>query len=122
MWISDLLGSCNIHETDMAMKDPVPQYTDVITRIRDLYPNFSYIHVVEPRVDGSTTRVAVSSHEASQSDFIHDLWSPRPLISVGAFDRKLGLEVAEKKGYLIAYGRPFISNVSCSLYHSVALF
>ncbi|KIM82855.1 hypothetical protein PILCRDRAFT_7744 [Piloderma croceum F 1598] len=95
---------------DMAMKDPVPQYTDVITRIRDLYPDFSYIHVVEPRVDGSTTRNAVNSHQASQSDLIRDLWAPRPFISVGAFDRKLGLEVAEKKGHLIAYGRPFISN------------
>jgi NADPH2 dehydrogenase len=101
-----------MYQTDMAMKDPVPQFTDVITRIRDLYPNFSYIHVIEPRVDGSTTRDAVNALEASQSDFIHDLWAPRPFISVGAFDRKLGLEVAEKKGHLIAYGRPFISNVS----------
>jgi len=95
---------------DMGMKDPVPQFTHVITHIRDLYPDFSYIHVIEPRVDGSTTRDAVASHEASQSDFIHDLWAPRPLISVGAFDRELGLEVAEKKGHLIAYGRPFIAN------------
>ena len=105
-------GSCNIYQTDMAMKDPVPQFTNVITRIRDLYPNFSYIHIIEPRVDGLITRDAVNSHEVSQSDFIHDLWAPRPLISSGAFDRKLGLEVAEKKGHLIAYGRPFISNVS----------
>ena len=100
------------YQIDMAMKDPVQQFTDVITRIRDLYPGFSYIHIVEPRVDGSTTRDAVAPREASQSDFIHDLWAPRPLISAGAFDRKLGLEVAEKKGHLIAYGRPFISNVS----------
>lgn len=95
---------------DMAMKDPVPQFTHIITRIRDLYPDFSYIHVIEPRVDGVATRDAVSSHEANQRDFIHDLWAPRPLISVGAFDRKLGLEVSEKKGHLIAYGRPFLAN------------
>ena len=101
-----------MYQTDMAMKDPVPQFTDVITRIRDLYPDFSYIHLVEPRIDGHITRDAINSRETNQSDFIHDLWAPRPLISAGGFDRKLGLEVAEKKGHLIAYGRPFIANVS----------
>jgi NADPH2 dehydrogenase len=96
----------------MAMKDPVPQFTHVISRIRDLYPDFSYIHVIEPRVDGSVSRDTASLQETDQNDFIHKLWAPRPLISVGAFDRELGLEAAEKKGHLIAYGRPFVANVS----------
>jgi len=55
---------------DMEMKDPVPQFTDVITRIRDLYPDFSYIHIVEPRIDGHISRDAISSRETSQSDLV----------------------------------------------------
>ena len=58
------------NQTDMAMKDPVPQFTDVITRIRDLYPDFSYIHIVEPRIDGHISRDAISSRETSQSDLV----------------------------------------------------
>lgn len=100
----------------MSMKDPVPQFTHIISSIRDLYPDFAYIHIVEPRVDGWATRDDVPQGQVNQSDFIHDLWAPKPIISVGAFDRELGLEVAEKKGHLIAYGRPFISNVSLFVY------
>ena len=58
------------NQTDMEMKDPVPQFTDVITRIRDLYPDFSYIHIVEPRIDGHISRDAISSRETSQSDLV----------------------------------------------------
>ena len=94
----------------MGMEDPVPQYTHVVTRIRELYPELAYIHVIEPRADGDATREVVNASQSNQ--FIHDLWAPRPLISVGAFDRELGLAVAEKEGHLIAYGRPFLANVS----------
>jgi NADPH2 dehydrogenase len=104
-------AECDIYQTDMGMKDPVPQFTHIITSIRDRYPDVSYIHIVEPRVDATFTRESISSHEVDESDVLHDLWAPRPLISAGAYDRKLGLEVAEKEGHLIAYGRPFIANV-----------
>lgn len=33
------------------------------------------------------------------------------MVSAGGFDRELGMDVAERKGRLIAYGRSFISNV-----------
>lgn len=96
----------------MAMKDPVPQFTHLISQIRDAYPEFAYLHVVEPRVDGNTSRDVVPSSQLEEGNLIHDLWAPKPFISAGAFDRESALDVAEQKGHLIAFGRPFIANVS----------
>lgn len=99
------------------MTNPVPQYTHLISTIRDLYPDFAYLHVVEPRVDGSaerTVRETVPVNQLEQRDTLHALWAPKPLISAGGYDRELGLDAAQKAGQLVAYGRLFISNVSLS--------
>lgn len=101
--------------TDMGSMDPFPQFAHVISHIRDLHPKFAYIHVIEPRVDGSITRSATNK-EAAESDALLKLWSPRPIISAGAYDRESGLKAANEKGYLVAYGRHFISNVSPRCY------
>ena len=45
------------------------------------------------------------------NEFIRTLWAPRPLISAGAYTRDTAIQVAETKGDLIAFGRPFIGNV-----------
>lgn len=50
--------------------------------------------------------------QLQSNDFLREIWSPRPVITAGGYDRDLALEVAEAKGDLIAFGRPFISNVS----------
>ena len=92
------------------MKDPVAQFSDVVTRIRDLHPSFSYIHLVEPRVDGTTDRVEVPLRHSN--DFIRKIWAPRPLISAGGYNLEIAKDVAESKGDLIAFGRRFIANVS----------
>lgn len=50
------------------------------------------------------------------NDFIREIWAPRPLITAGGYTRDLALEVAETKGDLIGFGRPFIPNVrECSV-------
>lgn len=54
------------------------------------------------------------------NDFIRSLWSPRPLISAGRYTREMALDVAEQTGQLIAFGRPFISNVSSSTQATVS--
>lgn len=41
---------------DMRMADPIPTFTYLITRIAELYPNFAFIHVVEPRISGNLDR------------------------------------------------------------------
>ena len=93
----------------MGMKDPVPQFSHVVSRIRDLHPNLSYIHVVESRIDGSLE----SDVPAGQSnDFIRKIWGSRPLISAGGYERQDAIDAADNKNVLVAFGRHFIANVS----------
>lgn len=96
----------------MGMTNPEPQFAHLISSIRDLYPGFAYLHVLEPRVDGWTDRETISTIQVKERDALHAIWAPKPLISAGGYDRELGLDVAQKTGQLVAYGRLFISNVS----------
>ncbi|KZP30039.1 FMN-linked oxidoreductase [Athelia psychrophila] len=95
---------------DMGMTNPEPQFTHLINAIRTLYPDFAYLHVLEPRVDGWADRETISAHQVTERDALHALWAPKPLISAGGYDREMGVDVAQKTGQLVAYGRLFISN------------
>jgi NADPH2 dehydrogenase len=93
------------------MSDPKPTFSYIVSQLRDKYPSLGYVHLVEPRVQGIFT---VDHPSEESNDFLREIWAPRPLISAGGYTRELSLEVAEKKGDLIAFGRPFIANVSTS--------
>jgi NADPH2 dehydrogenase len=41
--------------TDMRFDDPKLTYTYLVSELHDRYPELAYLHVVEPRVDGSQT-------------------------------------------------------------------
>ncbi|KII91971.1 hypothetical protein PLICRDRAFT_154156 [Plicaturopsis crispa FD-325 SS-3] len=97
-------------QEDMGMKDPVPTFSYYVRRLRDLYPDLAYIHVVEPRVDASESREPGDIQEWQSNDFIRNIWAPLPLVSAGAYTRESGIQTADEKGDLIAYGRPFIAN------------
>ncbi|KDQ53948.1 hypothetical protein JAAARDRAFT_209710 [Jaapia argillacea MUCL 33604] len=75
--------------------------------LRDLYPDLAYLHITEPRVGSGEDREA---QPGESNDFISDIWSPRPLATAGGYTRDLAIEVADKTGDLIAFGRQFISN------------
>ncbi|EIN05588.1 FMN-linked oxidoreductase [Punctularia strigosozonata HHB-11173 SS5] len=94
---------------DMRMDDPIPQYTHFVTSLKDAHPDLAYIHVVEPRVNGSED-IPGGPPKGESNDFIRNIWSPRPLISAGGYNRSIALRVAEKKRDLIAFGRHYISN------------
>ncbi|KAG5651136.1 hypothetical protein H0H81_009747 [Sphagnurus paluster] len=97
----------------MGMSDPKPQFGYFVEELRKRFPNLAYVHVVEPRVNGYTD---ISIPEGHSNDFIREIWgsgdgpNDRRLISAGGYKRANGIEVADKKGDLIAYGRPFIAN------------
>lgn len=97
--------------SDMRMKDPIPTYSYVVKTIKELYPKFAYISVCEPRVVGASTLDA-NIETTDSNDFIRDIWSPRPLIVAGGFDRESAIERADSTGELIAFGRRYTSNVS----------
>ncbi|KAI0647402.1 FMN-linked oxidoreductase [Trametes meyenii] len=92
---------------EMRMKDPIPQFTYLVTKLREQYPDLAYIHVVEAGVLGF---IDVDSAEEESNDFIRDIWLPRPLVSAGRYSRESALARAEKTGELIGFGRLFIAN------------
>ncbi|KAL1752240.1 hypothetical protein FB107DRAFT_220310 [Schizophyllum commune] len=94
----------------MGMADPVPQFSHFVSQLVARHPALAYVHVVEARVNGYMTVPPEEYDPRKSNDFIRKLWAPRPLISCGAYSRELALEIAKKKGDLIAVGRPWISN------------
>ena len=106
----------------MRMKDPLPTFTHLVSEIKKRWPDLAYIHVTEPRQNEllsenalleETVKARVVDVDISGSnDRLREIWAPRPYISCGGYDRALGIKTAEERGDLIAYGRPFIANVS----------
>jgi NADPH2 dehydrogenase len=105
----------------MQFDHPKPTYTHLVTELRDRYPELAYLHVVEPRVDGSETVETIK--EGYSNDFIRDIWGDRRLISAGGYTRETALAAAEEKGDLIAFARPYIANpdLPYRLLHGIAL-
>lgn len=99
----------------MAMADPKPTFSYVVSKLRNQHPDLAYIHVVEPRSQGTEVLESDSVPKGHDNDFIREIWSPRPLLSAGGYTRELALEAAEKKGDIIAFSRAFIANVSIVL-------
>ncbi|TFY63171.1 hypothetical protein EVG20_g6430 [Dentipellis fragilis] len=94
------------HRPGMRMPDPVPTFRELVTRIRDTTPGLAFIHVIEPRING----IELQKVDHESSDFLREIWAPRPFIAAGGFTREDAIKTAEEKGGLIAIGRMFISN------------
>ncbi|KAF7340939.1 putative inactive dehydrogenase EasA [Mycena sanguinolenta] len=100
--------------------DPRPTYTSLITELRDRFPDLAYLHVVEPRVDGSYT---VDIKDGYSNDFIRKIWGERRLISAGGYTRESAIAAADERGDLVAFGRGYIANpdLPYRLLHAITL-
>ena len=94
------------------MKDPLPTFATLIERVRDAHPNFAYIHVVEPRVDGIIDSDLTNENRTQSNEVLRKIWGDRPYIAAGGVDRAAAIKMVEKYGGLVAFGRHFIANVS----------
>ena len=92
------------------MKDPLPTFAAFVEGIRDAHPNFAYIHVIEEREEADPS----DANGANPSELLRKAWGDRPYIAAGGFDRASANGTVEKYGGLVAFGRHFIANVSCS--------
>lgn len=91
---------------DGGASDVEGQYTDLLASIQHEFPKLAYVHIVEPRINGSTN---VSVPLGVSSDFIRGVWKG-PLISAGGYTPEDAITSADRTGDLIAFGRSFISN------------
>ncbi|CDO77491.1 hypothetical protein BN946_scf184902.g25 [Trametes cinnabarina] len=87
----------------MRMTDPISTFSYFVSKVAELYPDFTYVHIVEP-----FTRLADTQSESN--DFIRKIWLPRTLISAGGYTRESAIKCAEETGELIAFGKVFIAN------------
>ena len=84
------------------MDDPKPTFTYLVQRIKELYPNFAFLDAVEverPR-DGKES-----------NEFLREAWAPKVFISNSGYDRQKGMDLADRTGGLVSYGRSFLANV-----------
>ncbi|KAI1271671.1 FMN-linked oxidoreductase [Xylaria sp. FL0933] len=90
----------------MRMKDPIPQFSDIISKADQL--NLAYIHLVEARVAGATEQ-----QESERLDFAYKIWN-KPLLIGGGYTaaeaQKLVDEDYPDKDIVVIFGRYFISN------------
>ena len=101
----------------MKMDDPKPTFSYIVSEIKKAHPTLSYIHVMEPRAESQD--ILEKDPEGESNDFIREIWtSPesdengRRLITAGGYTRDLATKIADEKGDIIAFGRPFLANVS----------
>ena len=97
------------------------QFSYVVSKIKEAHPTFAYLHVVEARAKAFD--ILDHNPEGESNDFIREIWtspeeeeSGRRLISAGGYSNELARETANNKGDIIAFGRPFIANVSPFLF------
>jgi len=98
------------HFQEMGMTDPVPQFTHLVQSIANNHPDMAYIHVIEPRVNGSEDRNLAEIGQHESNDFLRKIWAPRPYIAAGGYTRELAIKTCAEKDDLVAFGRPFIAN------------
>ncbi|KAF5386475.1 hypothetical protein D9757_005940 [Collybiopsis confluens] len=109
----------------MRMKDPRPTFRHFVEELKKAHPKFSYLHLVEPRVDAVEIREDVPQDE--NNDFIREVWTQegnaRWFISAGGHDRDLAIRTVEQKGGVAAFGRAFIANpdLPYRLRHDISL-
>jgi NADPH2 dehydrogenase len=94
------------------MPDPVPTFAEVVTRIRDDYPDFAYIHVLESTTHHRPAGESETEKNKDSNKFLRDIWGDRPYIANSGFGRDSAIEAVEKEGGRISFGQHFISNVS----------
>ena len=118
----------------MRMKDPIPTFSHLINSLKNNYPNFLYIHLLESHIAGNdddntdgdgetetggTTEPGASSsdHVPNSNEFARKIWAPRAYITAGGYSNDAQRAIrAGEHGVLVAFGRAFVSNVSFHLY------
>ena len=95
------------------MPDPLPTFAEVAKRVRVGYPDFAYIHVLEPTTHHTLPKPDGEGKTGKDSNrLLRDIWGDGIYITNSEFGRDSAIEVVEKEGGLVSFGRHFISNVS----------
>lgn len=94
----------DIKVLDMKLEDPIPQFSYLVKTLKERFPNFGYLHVVEPIASGP-------EYADKSNDLLRKIWYPKTFISAGGHTRESAVSTAEENDDLVAFGRLFIANV-----------
>ncbi|KAG1549829.1 hypothetical protein G6F51_002822 [Rhizopus arrhizus] len=91
----------------MGDEDPVKTWSYLTSSLQEKHSQLAYVHFIEPRSNFFTD----DANTADSLDPFRKLWKG-PFITAGGFSTaiKHAVDVAEKTGDLIAFGRSFIAN------------
>ncbi|KAL1749300.1 hypothetical protein HDZ31DRAFT_27999 [Schizophyllum fasciatum] len=97
---------------EINMPDPKPSFSYLAKELRDRYPRFAYLHVVEPGAAADHAADPDKYARDASNDFLRKVWDPkqRPFISTGGYTRETAIATAEEKGDLIGFSKLYISN------------
>ena len=93
----------------MGMKDPKPTFAHFVSQARERFPDLAYLHVIEGRVSWIEDR---DDDGLESNDFLRNIWGDKVFISAGGYTPQNAVEMANKVGGLITFGRHYIANVS----------
>ncbi|KAF5707975.1 NADPH2 dehydrogenase chain OYE2 [Fusarium mundagurra] len=92
----------------MRMKDPIPQFTDVINNASRL--NLAYLHLIESRISGSQD---CQDNSGEKLDFAYDIWKG-PFLIAGGYKLKEAEKLVDQehpnKEIMVMFGRNFLAN------------
>ena len=94
------------------MLNPIPQFEHFVSSLVKSHPDLAYLHFIEATIKGNTDTEA---GEGEINDYFRKIWGSRPFISCGGYTRETAIKLADATGDMVAFGRPFIANVSSSL-------
>jgi NADPH2 dehydrogenase len=94
----------------MRMADPLPTFAEVVKRIRVRYPDFAYLHLIEPTTHHRPAGEGDTGNKDSNKP-LREIWGDGAYISNSDYGRDSAIEVVEEGG-LVSFARHFISNVS----------
>jgi NADPH2 dehydrogenase len=89
----------------MRMKNPIPQFTDVIKKLQDI--GIGHIHLIESRISGDTL-----VDGAEKLDFAYDAWKG-PILINGGYTPETARKLVEEhveRDIIVTFGRAFIAN------------
>ncbi|KAF5699801.1 putative NADPH2 dehydrogenase chain OYE2 [Fusarium globosum] len=92
----------------MRMKDPIPQFTDIINKAGRL--NLAYLHLIESRISGGQD---YQDHGSEKLDFAYDIWKG-PFLIAGGYKLKEAERLVDEeypdKEIMVMFGRNFLAN------------
>jgi len=95
----------------MRMEDPVPQFSHLITKIKEKH-QLAYLHFVQARVAGNKTEGSEHDKQEESLDFAFDIWKG-PVLIAGNLESDSAKYLVDKeykdRDVIAVFGRYFIS-------------